>query len=225
MEQADVNTPAEPTVVTESSPVEETTTVEEKATDTQITPADESVVPEKKVSETVPYERFSEVNAELKELRERSAYLEAMQQEKAQAQAPAIEVPDLDEASAMAVDRIVNQRLEERVSADFERKHKEDLSDRLVKTAYMAVVQEKMDKKVPYIDREESLREAKELIDSRLKKETIQAKETGVEEGQKIAEQKQQSVAVGEAGAIPKTDPEELSAVEFAKLNNIPRAD
>lgn len=224
MEQ-DVNTPAEPTVETESSPVEEATPVAEQAADTQPTPADESVEPEKKVSEAVPYERFAEVNQELKELREKSAYLEAMQQEKAQAQTPAIEVPDLDEASAMAVDKIVNRRLEERITADFERKNKDFFDDRFNRTAFAAIVEEKIAKNVGYIDREEALREAKELIDSRLKKETTQAKETGVEEGQKIAEQKQQSVAVGESGTIPKTSEEELSPAEFAKLNNIPRAD
>jgi hypothetical protein len=223
MKEEDVEKTEEQTPVTESSPVEEVATATEQPADTQETPV-ESIDTEKKVSESVPYERFVEVNEKLKAERERSAYLEAMQQDKAQAQAP-IDVPDLDEASALAVDRIVNRRLEERISADFERKHKEDLSDRLVKTAYESVVREKMDKKAPYIDREESLREAKELIDSRLKKETIQAKDEGVEEGQKIAEQKQQSVAVGEAGVIPKTDPEELSAVEFAKINNIPRAE
>jgi hypothetical protein len=220
MEQ-DVNTPAEPTVETEPSTVEEVSLDAEPATDTQPTPAVELNEPEKKVSEAVPYERFAEVNQELKELREKSAYLEAMTQQ-AQAQPP-IDVPDLDEASAMAVEKIVNQRLENRISADFERKHKEDLSDRLVKTAFNAVIQEQMEKRVPYIDREDSLRQAKELIDSRLKKETIQAKESGVEEGQKLAEQKQQSVAVGTSGKNPEVDQGQLSAADYAAQMNIPR--
>jgi hypothetical protein len=159
----------------------------------------------------------------LKKEKERSAYLEAMAQDKTQAQEAPIDVPELDEASAMAVDKIVNQRLESRIEADFQRKHKEDLSDRLVKTAYESVIREKMDKKAPYIDREESLKEAKSLIESRLKKEKTEAKNDGVEEGQKLAEQKQQSVAVGQAGKTPKVDEKDLSPEEYAKVHNLPR--
>jgi len=202
------------------TPVEETT---EKPAETQETPVVESDDTEKKVSENVPYERFSEKAAEAKELKERNAYLEAMQQEKAQKAQPAVDVPDLDEQSAMAVEKIVNQRLESRIEADFQRKHKEDLSDRLVKTAYESVIREKMDNKVPYIDRDESLKEARELIESRLKKETSNAKDAGVEEGQKLAEQKQQSVAVGEAGKTPKVDEKDMSPADYAKIHNLPR--
>lgn len=222
MEQEDVNQVAEQTVATESSPVTETAPAVEQPAEAQTAPAEESLGTEKTVSEHVPYDRFAEVNAKAKALEERNAYLEAMQQQ-AQAQPVQSDIPELDEQSAMAVDHIVNKRLEERLSAEFERKNKDVLSDRLVKTAFEAVVREKMEKRVPYIDRDEALKEAQELIDSRLKKQQVQAKESGVEEGQKLAEQKQQLAPVGETGKFEEKSDDQLSAAEFAKKYGIPR--
>lgn len=227
-EQEVVNEVAEPTVQADSTPAEdvaEATPVEEpteQPAKTQETPVDESVDTEKKVSEAVPYERFSEKAQEAKELKERNAYLEAMQQEKTVQ--PPTDVPRLDEQSELAVEQIINSRLEQRVDDDFKRAHKDDLSDRLVETAYEAVIREKMAKKVPYIDREESLKEAKKLIDSRLKKEVTQAKDEGIEEGNKIAEQKAQNAPVGVSGKNPEVDATQLSAADYAAKMNIPRS-
>ncbi len=220
MEQEDVNVAAEQTVQVEASPTEEPTLVDEQPIDVPATPVSEST-DTGKVSPTVPYDRFAEVNSKLKEKEERLAYLEAMQQEKAWVP-PTTDIPELDEQSAMAVDHIVNKRLEERIESDFQRKHREDLSDRLVKTAYDAVIRDKMASRVPYIDRDDALREAKDLIDSRLRRDSAQAKNEGVEEGQKLAQQKQQLGAVGETGKAPEVSDDNLSSAELAKKYNLP---
>jgi len=222
MEQEDVNVEAEQTVQVEASPTEEPTLVDEQPTEIPEAPVSEST-DTGKVSPTVPYDRFAEVNSRLKEKEERLAYLEAMQQERAWTP-PTTDIPELDDTSRMAVDHLVNKRLEERVEADFQRKNKADLSDKLVKTAYDAVIREKMESHVPYIDRDEALKEAKDLIDSRLKRDSMQAKIEGVEEGQKLAQQKQQLGAVGETGKAPEVSDDKLSATEFAKKYNIPVA-
>lgn len=221
MEQEDVNLPAEQTVETESSPVEEVATATEQPVEAQEAPVEESFDTEKKVSQNVPYDRFAEVNAKAKALEERNAYLEAMQQQ-ARVQTPPIDIPELDEQSALAVDHLVNRRLEERIEADFQRTHKEDLSDKIVKAAYDAVIREKMQANVPYIDRSEALKEAKNLIDARLKREQSQAKNEGVEEGQKLAQQKQQMTAVGESGKTPVKADDQLTAAEYRKKYGIP---
>ena len=208
------STTAEPTVEAESS------TAEPQTTDTQETPIVESNETEKEVSNAVPYERFKEVNDQVRELKEMVSAMQTPQQP--QNQGVQEDIPDLDPDSARAVDMRARQIYEQQEAKKFEAKFaKEFTKDPLLKGAFMVEVQNRM-AKGEYIDREAALEQAKSALNERLNVQVQVAKEAGVKEGQDIAKTKQQLGAVGETGKLPEVSDENLSPSEYRQKYNIP---
>jgi len=209
----DVQTPVEETTATPS--VEEQTTNE-----TQETPAVESNGTETQVSPSVPYERFKEVNDEVKTLREQVSQIISSQP---QVQTPQYQPTELDPDAALAVKQIYEQQKE----VEFEAKHAKAFdADPLLRAQYLVASQEAIKQaNGRYIDRDSVFEAAKNLIDTRVNPKVEQAKQEGVKEGQDIAKTKQQLGAVGVPGKIPETSDDDLSPVEYAKKYNIPGAD
>jgi hypothetical protein len=205
-----------------SASVEETadstSSVEEpQTTDTQETPvvSDDT----ERVSKAVPYERFKEVNDQVKELKDMVAAMSQPQQR----QEVQEDYPDLDPDSAKAVQRQARQVYEQQEQARFESRYAKDFDkDPLLKGAFLVEVQNKM-AKGEYIDRETVLEQAKQTLEERLNSRSQVAKEAGVKEGQDIAKTKQQLAAVGETAKQPEVDPDKMTASELAKHMNIPR--
>jgi len=206
------STPVEETIVTDPS------TVEPQTTDTQEAPIVESNETEKEVSKAVPYERFREVNDQVKELREMVSAMQQPQQYRGVQE----DIPDLDPDSARAVDMRARQIYEQQEAKKFDAKFaKEFTKDPLLKGAFMVEVQNRM-AKGEYIDREAVLEQAKSALDERLNVQVQVAKEAGVKEGQDIAKTKQQLGAVGETGKVAEVSDDNLSAAELAKKYNLP---
>jgi hypothetical protein len=205
-----VTTPAEQPVETESAPVETQTD------DAQPTPV-EGNLPEKKVSESVPYDRFSEVNSEKQRLAEENAWLRSQQ-----VQAP-VETPELDPDSARAVNIMVEQKIEERRTREFIAKHGAELKqDRMLDYLVRGRMDEKRRAGILF-DHETELSEAKELLEARLKPAVKEATQTGFQEGQQIAQQKEQTSGVGNTNyKAPALDDSQLSSEEYKKKYNIP---
>jgi hypothetical protein len=211
-EQDAVTTPVESTIETESAPVENETT------DAQPTPV-EGNLPEKKVSESVPYDRFSEVNSEKQRLAEENAWLRSQQ-----VQAPIEQPPTLDEESARAVDYMVEKKIEERRTREFIAKHGAELQKDPILDGTVQVLMARERKAGRLFDHETVLSQAKEMLESRLKPAVKEATQDGFQEGQKVAQQKEQTSGVGNTNyKAPQLDDSALSAAEYAKKYNIPR--
>jgi len=206
---------------------EDTSSVPEQTTnEPQEAPVDESIDTEEKVSPSVPYERFKEVNEKYKTLEEQVNQLIANQ---SNVQTPQYQEPisELDPEAARAVrheaTQIARQMIEQTKQAEFDAKHsKEFKADPLLEAAFM-VEFNKARSEGRYFDRDLALEQAKSTLEARLRPAQEKAKQEGLKEGQDIAKTKQQLGAVGEPGKQPQADPNSLSAAEFAKLNNIPR--
>lgn len=198
-----------------------TSSVEEpQTTDAPQTPADATIEPEK-VSKAVPYERFKEVNDQVKELRD---MVSAITQQK-QYQGVQEDIPDLDPDAAAAVDRRAREIFEQQENKKFEAKYANEFKqDPLLRAAFIAEAQKKM-AQGEYIDRDAVLQQAKQALEDRINSKAQEAKEVGVKEGQDIAKTKQQLSAVGETVKQPEADPSKMSASELAKYMNIPRVD
>lgn len=226
MEEQDivVNTPAEVTAPTESTPVET------EPAETQQSPADASVEPEKKVSETVPYSRFKEEVEKRKQLEE-FARMTLQQNQPAPSQPDSFtnEAP-FDEETTRGVQQLVQMELarkeqeqEARRAAKFVEKHAEDLKDPVVARLTKAIIAE-ANSVGQRIDQEEALAQAKAELDQRFKPQVQQAEAKAVEEGQELAKRKQQAGAVGTT-TTPNSavSDDQLTAAQWAEKHNLPR--
>jgi hypothetical protein len=204
---------AEPTVQEEATTSEPTEEVAQ-TDDTQPTQADESNQSDD-VVKTVPYDRFKEVNDEVKYLREQVANVQ-----------PPVEqpyVPELEEESARAVKQTVLSTVEEIRAAEFERKHADELKDPLLSSRVQAIIREN-NSKGQVIDQEAALSQANKELEARINPAIKQAKQDGVKAGQETAHAKEQAGAVGDTNR-PKVDvdPSGLSAEEYAKYYGLKR--
>ena len=216
-EQKAVETLAEQPVETESAPVEEQST--EPSIETPQTPADASIEPEQeeKVSRTVPYERFKEINDKYKTLEEMVAPIIQAQNAQPQQSAMSNEIPQLDDDSTQAVRALINKEWENKKAEEFVRKHMDDLKDPVLTGTIQRVIAE-ANAKNEYIDQEDALAQAKKLLDERIKPQVQKAQTEGVEEGQEVARKKQQAGAIGDnSQGKTKVEPDKLSAKEFAE--------
>ena len=220
-EQQDaVNEMVETTTPTESAPVEMEST-DSQTEDTQSTPADASIEPEKKVSETVPYERFSKVNQEKKELEDLLRKVVG-QGHPAPSQQPT-DIPQLDPESELAVRHTIQREMEAQKLADFKRKNAKELSDPFLAAAVNHVVKE-ANKNGEYKDWNDALADAKQMLDARLTPQVKQASEEGVQEGQELARKKLENAAIGTTTtAAPKLDDSQLTSEQLKQKYNIPR--
>lgn len=208
-----VETPAEQTVETESTPVEEQAT--ETSEETPVVESDDS----EKVSKNVPYERFKEVNDEVKQLKE----MVASMYQKPEAQES---VPELDPDAQVAVEHLINTKVsgivaQQRV-AEFQAKHATELKkDPILEATIQSEMRKQAAQGQPIMP-EKAYEDAKSMLDARLNVKVEKAKEEGVKEGQDIAKTKQQLSAVGETGKVVEKTDDQLTATEFAKKYGIP---
>lgn len=215
-----VTTPVEETTPTESAPVETKTDDAQPVEPTTESPV-EGNQPEKTVSETVPYERFKQVNDELRELKQ--------QQTAAQPEVyvPPVETEDnpFDEVTTSGVmtlaekaaKKAANDTWEEKEATKWVKEHAVDLKDRAVDSLTRDLIRQGL-------DRDDALKEAKKDIEGRASVVRKEALTEGVQEGQQLANKKNQMGAVGTTGATDKVDLEKLSADELEKFLNIPHA-
>ena len=218
-QQEAVNETVETTTPVDSATTETETQVSETE-DTQSTPADASIEPEKKVSESVPYERFSKVNQEKKDLED---ILRKVVGQGQPAPSQPTDIPQLDPESELAVKHTIRTEWESQKFSDFKRRNAKDLADPLLAAATTHVVKEH-NSKGDYIEWDEALTQAKELLEARLTPQVKQASENGVQEGQELARKKLENAAVGTTSvASPKVDDAELTAEQLKEKYNIRR--
>ena len=217
MEEQEAVSPVENTTETESAPVETNTEPSQEA------PTSETAGTEDKVSKSVPYDRFHEINEAKKAIKKKNAYLKSISQAPQEQYQPPIADPDTDQYVDYRAEQKAREIVEAQELARFDAKHaKEFEKDPLLKAA-MAVDFNKAKASGQYYDLEAGLERAKQSLESRLKPIQEKAKQEGVQEGQDIAKTKQQLGAVGETGKQSEVDESKLSAAEWAKLHNIPR--
>ena len=188
LQQDAVNQPADTTAPTESAPVENNETNSQPDEGTPV----ESNQPETKVSPSVPYDRFSEVNAEKQRLAEEVAWLRSQQ-----APAQSEEQPDLDPTVVPAVQRIANQMYEQRKTQEFLAKHQRELTEDPILDGTVLSLMNKERNAGRIFDHETVLSQAKEMLEKRIKPAVKEANQTGFEEGQGIAQKKEQTAGVG----------------------------
>lgn len=218
MEQETVETPVETTTPAESVPAE-TQTI-----DAQPASADTSVEPEKKVSESVPYDRFKEVNDRQNDpefIKQRAMELGLIQpQPEAYTPSGASDEVPFDEDTMKGLDSVLSTKLrrelEVRDAQQFVKIHAEDLKDPIVDARTKDLIRQG-------VDREQALQQAKQELNSRIAPQVKEAQANGVKEGQILANKKEAMGAVGLPGSTDKVDPEKLSAAEYAKYYGLPR--
>lgn len=216
-EQQDaVTQPAEQPAPVESAPTEN------KEADTQPTPADASIEPENKVSESVPYPRFQEVNSKAKQLEEENAWLRS-QMAPAQTVSAQEEPADLDSASDLAVRIRARQEFENIKAMEFESKHPELKEDRVLAATVKDLIAEARANR-QYLDQEVALSRAQNMLAEKTKPIVKEAQTQGFEEGKNIAKQKEQLGQVGNSNyKAPEVSDEQMPAAEFAKKHQLPR--
>jgi DNA-binding SARP family transcriptional activator len=214
---------AEEEKVEETTPVESAPTEEQTAEAPQVeetpepdTSSSDEKEPEKKVSESVPYERFKEVNDKLKALEDRII---------PNIQAPVQEAPQLDPESAQAVDAYIERKLTAKRAEEFVNKHRQEIVEDPVLAGTHKRLLEQAAAKGEYLDYEEAFTQAKKLLDERVKPQVKEAKQTGVTEGTELARKRGELGAVGVTGKQPEVDESKLSSEEFAKLHGLQRED
>jgi hypothetical protein len=214
-EQDAVTTPVEQTIETASAPVE--TETPDSQTSQEVSPV-EGNLPETKVSNSVPYDRFSEVNSEKQRLAEENAWLRSQQ-----VQAPVEQTPELDPDSARAVNIMVEQKIEERRTREFIAKHGTELQKDPILDGTVQALMARERQAGRLFDHETVLSQAKEMLEARLKPAVKEATQTGFQEGQQIAQQKEQTSGVGNTNyKAPALDDSQLSSEEYKKKYNIP---
>lgn len=220
-EQDAVNTPVETTTPTESAPVETGAEAPETA-DTQIAPADASIEPERKVSESVPYERFKKVNDRMDDpdfIARRAMELGIIPAPAPYQQEMTNTVPELDPESASAVRMLVAEERELERAAEFAERHAKDLENPFIRDRVRGLIVE-ANRGGRRMDQFKALEQAKQEFSQLVKPEV----EQGVQEGQELGRKKLEASAVGTTTTpAEKVDDSQLSASEFAAKHGIPR--
>lgn len=215
-EQEVVNQPqAESNASVDSTPTESSV---EQTTDTQQSPADASVEPEKKVSDMVPRSRINDYAAKVREL-------EAELARRSTATAPSYEDSgnaSFDPETQRALSDFYERQREKERTEEFIRKHREDLADPIVAALVKDVIGSE-NEQGRYIPHEEALKRAKDIIAERTKPQVEQAREEATKEGEELAVKKQQASAVGDVSSKEVRSDDELTAEEYATKYNLPR--
>jgi hypothetical protein len=209
-EKEAVETPAEETAETESAPVEE------KTADAPKESADTTVEPENKVSDSVPYSRFKEVNDELRRLKEAQPVVDDF--------VPTQETSDnpFDEATTTGVvtlaEKVAERAYEKKEAQRWVNQHADELKDRAVDALTRDLIRQGF-------DRDTALSEAQKELGDRVNSTRKEALTEGVKEGQELARSKDQMGAIGTTGSSSKIDPNTLPSDEFAKFHGLQRVE
>lgn len=117
--------------------------------------------------------------------------------------------------SSIVEDRIA-RRLEKERAQDFAWKHRDDLSDPLLRGAVLIEIQD-ANSRGEYMDQETALARAKQALETRLAPKVEQASQESFEEGKSLARKKEQAGAVGAtSGKAIEVNPDDLNAEEYA---------
>lgn len=175
---------------------------------------------------------YTELQSKFTKTAQEKAEIERFLQNSQQAPEEANYDPNhgLDPESAAAVKALFLQeqsRLAEqaeiRKAREFEEKHADELSDKVLSGTVLRLMQEARQNQT-YLDQETALAQAKELLDSRIKPQVKEAQIQAEKVGSNIAQKKAELGRIGETPSNQKMNPEDLSSDEFAKYLNIPRA-
>jgi hypothetical protein len=210
---------AEITAPVESAPTEQKTDdAQPRDENPTEQPAGATTEPENKVSDTVPYGRFKEVNEELKQLREQ---MKTAAQPAENAPAGSNDELPFDEATSRALDTFISRKYPVLRDAEeaqkFVKQHADDLKDPIVNARTIDLIKKG-------VDREQALKQAQKELDERLTPIRKEALSEGVQEGQDLARKKEQMGAVG-SPATNKVDLSKLSAEEYAKHLGLSRTE
>lgn len=114
--------------------------------------------------------------------------------------------------------------LEQEKAAEFGRRHREELADPLLRGAVRIEIEE-ANARGEYMDQETALANAKAALEARLAPKVEKASKESFEEGRDLTRRKEQAGAIGSVSASsPATDPDTLSAEEYAAYHGIPYA-
>jgi hypothetical protein len=217
----DKNTPVEPVApANDSAQAGQVTPTEESVTPPQVAEDKEEKLYAGKFKNPEELEKsYEESQKKLTQLAQEKSALEQLTRQVPQ-EGYVPETPYLDPDSALAVDRLVEQKLEQRKSQEFAAKHADELKDPLLAARTSAIIKE-TNLRGGYVDPEVALVQAKQELDARIKPELKQAQAQGVEQGQELAQKKGELGAVGETGQRSKVDPNKLSSKEFAKYHGL----
>jgi hypothetical protein len=145
-------------------------------------------------------------------------------------QTPAEVTPDLDPEVVPALDKWYSDRRNKEIQAgeiararEFKAKHADELTDPVLDGTVLRLMQEARQNQT-YLDQEDALAQAKKLLDERIKPQVREAQIQGEKEAMGIAQKRAEFGKIGETTKSQKMNPDELSADEFAKYFNIPRA-
>lgn len=213
---------------TENTPTEELITPEVETQSEQVDEAEISseVTPEIAEDTTNWEKRYKDAQSQMTKVAQENARL----RESLENQPKVEDYPELDPQSAQAVLRIVQEeqrkareKAEIEKAKQFAEKHADKLADPVLSGTVMRLIGEAK-ASGSYLDQEEALRQAEQLLDARIKTQASKAKQQGVSEGADLAQKRAELGKVGETPTSQKLDPKELSADEYAKYFNLPRA-
>jgi hypothetical protein len=226
----EVDTPIEPVApVADETQSEQAAPAEESAnTPAVVADKEEKLYAGKFKSPEDLEHSYEESQRKLTQLAQEKAELEKMRQ-----QVPDegyADIPQLDEESAKAVRLLVRQEREQEKIQEIREKtnrfiaeHQQELSDDVLAGTLGRLINKAEGLGQP-INHEALLQEAKSMLDARLKPMVKQAQ---IQTEQDVAKISQDKARMGQIGTTPSSslvDEESLSADDWAKLHNIPRA-
>lgn len=139
-------------------------------------------------------------------------------------QIPLIPAQPFDESTQGSLDAWYAAKREQEKISDFTTKHAEELKDPVLDGTVRRLLAEARDNRT-YLDQEDALAQAKDLLDKRLNGQVKEASKDALAEGQELARRKAQAGAVGETTIkAPVKDESQMSAKEWAEANGISRA-
>ena len=140
------------------------------------------------------------------------------------------DIPGLDPEVVPALDKWYEDRRLREVQEEeikkaraLQERHADELKDPALSGIVLKLMSEARANQ-SYLDQEEALAQAKSLLDERVKSKVKEALTQGEATGAKIAQDRAKMGNVGETAPAQKINPDELSADEYAKYYNLPRA-
>jgi hypothetical protein len=220
-EQGAVNETVEQTTPTESAPVEKETV------NTQQEPVSAITEPEKKVSETVPYDRFKEVNSKLNDpdfIAQKAMELGLIQTQNPADYAPAEMANEMfDQDTVAGIRQLVAQERENERAQEFLEKHGSELREnRLLASMVKDIIREN-NGAGKRIDQFKALELAKNEIERLTAPKVVEAKAQGEQEGREVANKKEMLGAVGQPASKQELDTNKMSSKEMAAYYGIKR--
>lgn len=217
---------------TENTPVDEVDPQETETQSEQVTTTDEveqspPETAEDKDEEMIPVSRYKELQSKFTRTAQENAELRKFYEQNQEAETA---YPDLDPEAAKAVLKLVREeqrkaatKAEVEKAKRFAEKHAEELQDPVLSGTVMRLISEAQ-ASGNYLDQEDALSQAKQLLDARIKPQAEKAKKEGLVQGTDLAQKRAELGKVGDTPTSQKLDPNELTADEYAKYFNLPRA-